>query len=283
MPELQDDTFARGDVARTVARLLTGSDIVRFAVSNSVMATELLESKGVWIDMLRRDYGGDPNMAAALCGVDRGPRRQYKSVARALQTFGRDYQVARGDIARPPPIHGAQPEALVVPSHPQLLDVGVGAAHAVHVVAGEGLTWYIEELLVKQPQGFDIGSTVTCPGFDTGCRAIIFVISPPRFMPVEAREELLHRCYHNAFSAVRLSGARSCAMGAIATGAGGASAADVGAVCAREALAHMAEGGAPALLCVSIVEHMMPSQSGENRSRKDLSFNLAMAPLLKLK
>lgn len=247
MNEVLAGDAVAGGMARVVASALPGRDVLSLGLTSAGVARELLNAKAVWVAALRQDYDGDEESATSLCGEGKVARELYLAASRALGAFRRGYRVVQGDISRPPPIDGKPAEALVVPNHPQLLDVGFGAAHAVHRAAGPALVNHIQGLLEQKPHGFDIGSAVTCPGFATGRRAIIFVISPPQFMSAAARSELLERSYDSAFAAIRHSGAESAALAAIATGLGGASASAAGAACARGALAHMAAGGGPCM------------------------------------
>lgn len=238
-----------GDLWRAIGIASQGSNSARLALTCHDCARELLgtPAEGLWLNLLRQDFKGDAEAAAALLGF-RGDRPSslalYSEMARVHKHMAMGgYSVAMGNIARPPHMNGAPPAALVVPNHPQLLDTGMGAAHAVHEAAGPELSNHIEMLLSQRPQGYDIGSVVTCPGFRTGSKVIIFVISPLAMMSQAVRLELLTRSYRNAFAAIREASAQTAALAAIATGVGGISPAQAGKVCAREAFAHLAAGG----------------------------------------
>lgn len=237
-----------GDAWRAIAIGTTGAQTARLAMTCRNTARELLGSAAqeLWLKLLRHDFKGDADAAVSILGEAASYLSAfslYSAIASVRASLQSSYAVTQGNIARPPHINGAAPDAIVVPNHPQLLDTGCGAAHAVHVAAGPELHHHIETLLNQKPQGFDIGSAVTCPGFRTGSRVIIFVISPLSLMPNATRTELLTRSYRNAFSAIREANAPTAALAAIATGVGGISPTQAGNVCAREALVHLALGG----------------------------------------
>ena len=208
----------------------------------------------LWFACAQEELGGTTTDEAGLAGLALPPDAKSNEVYAAVKAlkakFEAEYTCVMGNIAAPPPVGEppAPPDAIIIPTHPQLVNAGMGAAYHVHRWAGRELNKYLNRLLdERNVHTLDVGTAVVCPGFNTGLKAIIMVVSPPGYVySKENQAQAAARGYKNALCAVRNDpNLHTAAIASIATGVSGMSVYASGSACARAVMAHLALGGGP--------------------------------------